>query len=157
MTDAADRRGPVREGDVAPDFTLPDQTGTRVTLSGLRGQPVVLYFYPKNGTPVCTAEACGFRDGIGEFRGLGAHVVGVSGDTVESHAAFAGSLGLPFTLLSDRDGAVRRAYGVPSALGLMAGRTTYVIDAAGVVRRVITAHLSARKHVEGALGALRAG
>src|SRR6185503_19882841 len=89
------------EGSEAPDFTLPDQDGNEVTLSDLRGQPVVLYFYPKADTPACTTQACGIRDAYGEFERAGAAVFGVSADTQASHERFKSKYELPFTLLAD--------------------------------------------------------
>src|SRR5215475_9162710 len=124
-------------GDKAPDFTLPSQSGEPVRLHDRIGQRVVvLYFYPKDETSGCTAEACAFRDSHEVFTDAGAEVIGVSSDSVEKHAAFAGHHGLPFTLLSDAGGKVRKAYGVPPVLGLIPGRVTYVIDRDGTVRHV---------------------
>lgn len=147
--------GPPRVGTPAPDFELPDQTGARVRRTDLLGRPVVLYFYPHDFTPVCTREACGFRDEYGELRAAGAQVLGVSGNTAESHRRFAAAHGLPFRLLSDPDGRVRRLYGVRPILGLWPRRVTFVLDAAGTVRARIAAQLDAGRHVEGALAALR--
>jgi len=127
----------VQVGDKAPDFTLPSQTGDPVRLHDRLGERVVvLYFYPKDDTPGCTAQACAFRDGHQVFADAGAEVIGVSSDSVDRHAAFAGRYDLPFTLLSDDGGQVRRSYGVPAVLGLLPGRVTYVIDRDGVVRHV---------------------
>lgn len=149
----------IQPGQTAPDFTLPDQTGKPVRLSDvLREKAVVLYFYPKDDTPGCTAEACTFRDQYEDFRDAGAEVIGVSDDPPDRHAAFAGRHKLPFVLLSDADGAVRQMYGVKSALfGLLSGRVTFVIDRQGVVRHVFESRLQARRHVHEALGSLRAG
>lgn len=102
----------LKVGDEAPDSTLPDQEGRMVNLRGFRGSPVVLYFYPKDDTPGCTKEACGFRDVFSEIRAKGGVVLGVSLDGVESHKKFAEKYHLPFTLLSDRKKEVSRAYGV---------------------------------------------
>src|SRR5580693_10489045 len=112
----------VKVGDKAPDFTLPAQSGERV---------VVMYFYPKDNTSGCTAEACAFRDSHEVFTDAGAEVIGVSSDSAEKHTAFADKYKLPFTLLSDRGGKVRKLYGVPTVLGLIPGRVTYVIDREG--------------------------
>jgi peroxiredoxin Q/BCP len=151
------RDRPVRVGDRAPDFTLPDASGAPVRLADLLGErALVLYFYPKDDTPGCTAEACGFRDATEAFARAGARVVGVSGDSVASHARFAARHGLPFPLLSDEGGVVRRRYGVPKTLGLLPGRVTYVIDRAGVVRHIFANQLQAARHVEEALTALAA-
>src|SRR3972149_2530991 len=119
----------VNVGDMAPDFSLLSQTGENVTLSQFRGKKnVVLYFYPKDETRGCTREACTFRDSYELFTDLGAEVIGVSADSVESHKAFAEHHNLPFTLLSDVDNAVRKLYGVASTLGIIPGRVTFIID-----------------------------
>jgi peroxiredoxin Q/BCP len=142
---------------MAPDFTLPDQTGTPVRLQDLVGQKtVVLYFYPKDDTPGCTIEARAFRDSYEEFSAQGAQVVGVSSDSVRSHRRFAQRHTLPFLLLSDADGAVRRLYGVEKTLGLLPGRVTYVIDQTGVVRHVYSSQLRATRHPREALMVLSA-
>ena len=146
----------VEVGTVAPLFTLPSQAGEMVSLEDFLGRkPVVLYFYPKDDTPGCKREACAFRDDYEQFGGLDAEVVGISSDSVESHRRFAENHGLPFTLLSDEGGKVRRLYGVRNTLGLLPGRVTYVIDREGVVRHVFSSQLAASRHVEEALGALR--
>lgn len=143
-------------GDTAPDFALPSQTGDLIRLSSFRGrQNVVLYFYPKDNTPVCTREACAFRDGYHEFVSRDTAVIGVSGDSAQSHAAFAGRYNVTFPLLSDGDGALRRAYGVTKALGVLPARVTFVIDKEGIVREVFSALFQAEKHVQAALRALR--
>jgi len=146
----------VSVGDVAPDFTLPDQSGKPVRLWDLIGRrAVVLYFYPKDATPGCTREAQAFRDSHDRFTAAGAAVIGVSSDSVASHRRFAASLGLPFTLLSDRAGAVRELYGVAKTLGILPGRVTYVIDQAGVVRHIYASQLRATRHSREALDVLR--
>jgi peroxiredoxin Q/BCP len=144
----------VKAGQQAPDFTLPDATGKEVRLGDLRGRPVVLYFYPKDDTPGCTKEACAFRDQYQDFGDAGAVVIGVSSDSSESHRKFAERHRLPFTLLADRGGKVRKLYGVPATLGLLPGRVTFVIDAGGVVRHVFNSQLDATRHVREALGVL---
>jgi peroxiredoxin Q/BCP len=150
------RRG-VQVGDVAPDFELPDQSGTPVRLRDLVGQrPIVLYFYPKDKTPGCTIEARAFRDSYGGFTDAGAAVLGVSSDSVASHRHFAAIEGLPFRLLSDRAGVVRELYGVERTLGVLPGRVTYVIDRTGVVRHVYSSQLQVTRHSREALDALRA-
>jgi peroxiredoxin Q/BCP len=139
-------------GDAAPDFGLPDQTGTIVALRDLLTTGcLVLYFYPKDDTPGCTAEACTFRDKHEAFLDAGAHVVGVSSDDVESHRRFAEKCQIPFRLLSDRGGALRARFGVPKTLGLIDGRVTYVIDANGIVRHIFDSQIRARRHVDEAL------
>ena len=139
-------------GDKAPDFTLPSQSGEQVRLYDRIGERVViLYFYPKDETSGCTAEACAFRDSHEVFSDAGAEVIGVSSDSVDSHAAFADHHKLPFTLLSDEGGKVRKLYGVPSTLGFIPGRVTYVIDRDGTIRLVINSMLNIGGHVNDAL------
>lgn len=145
----------VEVGDVAPDFTLPSQAGEQVRLGDVLGRgPVVLYFYPKDETPGCTAEACSFRDSYEVFKEAGAEVIGVSSDSVASHERFATKHRLPFTILADEGGKVRKRYGVRPTLGIMPGRVTYVIDRDGTVRHVFSSQLGAQKHVGEALDAL---
>ncbi len=126
-----------------------------MTLSAVwkRG-PVVLYFYPKDETRGCTKEACTFRDSYEVFQEAGAEVVGVSSDSVASHESFAARHRLPFTLLSDEGGRVRKLYGVRPTLGIMPGRVTYVIDQGGVVRHVFSSQTGVERHVQEALDAL---
>jgi thioredoxin-dependent peroxiredoxin len=129
-------------GDTAPDFTIPDQDGTSVTLSELRGKPVVLYFYPKADTPGCTTQACGVRDHRSDYANFGATVLGVSPDPVKPIAKFADKFDLGFTLLSDEDHSVAESYGVwveKSMYGrtyLGNERTTFVIDADGKISHI---------------------
>lgn len=141
----------------APDFTLPDQDGSPVHLADLRGSWVVVYFYPADDTPGCTAESCSFRDSHEDFVDAGARVVGISSDSVSSHRAFADKHGLPFTLLADTDGTVRKAWGVGKTLGLLPGRVTYVIDPEGVVRHKFSSQFKPKKHIDEALAVIRAG
>jgi peroxiredoxin Q/BCP len=148
---------PVQVGDLAPDFTLPSQSGESVALHDLLSQrAVVLYFYPKDETPGCTAEACSFRDSYEVFRDAGAEVVGVSSDSVTSHQSFADHHGLPFVLLSDVGGKVKKRYGVRSTLGIIPGRVTYVIDRQRVVRHVFSSQMNIDGHVREALATLAA-
>jgi peroxiredoxin Q/BCP len=148
-------KGKVDAGSKAPDFTLPSQSGEIVNLKGFVGsKPVVLFFYPKDDTPGCTKQACAFRDDYEQFGKLDAEVMGISSDSVESHRSFASKHDLPFTLLSDEGGKVRRLYGVSSTFGLFPGRVTYVIDREGVVRHVFSSQREAVKHVEVALKSL---
>jgi thioredoxin-dependent peroxiredoxin len=128
-------------GSPAPDFTLPDENGTPRKLSDYRGQPVVLYFYPKDDTPGCTKEACAFRDDYSDYEQAGVTILGVSPDSPKSHAKFKKKYGLPFTLLADEDHAVASQYGVWGPKQLMGRsyegvhRTTFLIDADGKIRR----------------------
>src|SRR5215471_3292873 len=146
----------IQVGDKAPDFTLPSQSGEQVRLHDRLGERVVvLYFFPKDGTPGCTAEACAFRDSHEVFTDAGAEVIGVSSDSVDSHVAFAGRHKLPFTLLSDQGGQVRKSYGVPPVLGLLPGRVTYVIDREGTVRHVFNSMTNIGQHISDALKVVR--
>jgi peroxiredoxin Q/BCP len=146
-------------GALAPDFTLPTDAGDPLTLSSLRGRPVVLYFYPKDDTKGCTVEACEFRDLFPRFDAAGAVVLGVSPDTTKSHAKFRAKYALPFTLLADTDHAVAEAYGVWAEKQLYGRRymgverTTFVLDAAGRVARVF-ARVTPAGHAEAVVGAL---
>lgn len=145
-----------RVGERAPDFTLPRADGTPFRLSdAVRRGVVVLYFYPKDETMGCVAEACAFRDEYDVFTEAGAEVVGVSADSSESHRQFAAHHRLPFVLLTDADGAVRKLYGVGKALGILDGRMTYVIDTKGVVRHVFSSRLQPIRHVAEALAIVR--
>ena len=152
-------RGVLREGQPAPDFDLTSDSGERIRLSDFRGKPVVLYFYPKDDTPGCTAQACGIRDAYGEFEGAGAVVLGVSPDDEGSHTKFKEKYDLPFTLLADTDHRVADEYGVwgPKTY---AGRTytgvnrsTFVIDQDGTVKKVMR-NVKPDTHADDVLAAL---
>jgi peroxiredoxin Q/BCP len=143
-------------GQPAPDWQLPDTSGQLVSLQQFRGQWVVLYFYPKDDTPGCTAEACAFRDSYEEFQNAGAVVIGVSGDDTPSHERFKSKYNLPFILVSDANNQLRRTYGVPATFGLIPGRVTYVIDPEGVVRLVFDSQFDFRAHVDKALATIKA-
>jgi peroxiredoxin Q/BCP len=148
-------KGRVGVGDEAPDFALPSQSGDEVRLSDLVAErAVVLYFYPKDQTPGCTAEACAFRDSYDVFKEAGAEVVGISSDSVESHEGFAQRNRLPFVLLSDKGGKIRKRYGVKATLGILPGRVTYVIDRERVVRHVFSSQMDTERHVREALATL---
>jgi len=139
---------PLQLGDNAPEVTLHLQDGRSLPLAAVRGErAAVIFFYPKDNTPVCTAEACAFRDAYADLADLDAEVIGVSGDTAASHQKFAEKHSLPFPLASDADGSLRRAFGVPKTLGFLPGRTTYVIDKQGTIRLAFSAAFSAEKHV----------
>jgi peroxiredoxin Q/BCP len=135
----------IEEGSKAPDFTLPTHDGTKLKLSSLRGAPVVLYFYPKDDTPGCTREACGFRDAKAKFAKHKAVVLGVSPDAPASHEKFRAKYKLPFTLLADEGHKVAEKYGAwreknmygKKSMGI--ARSTFVIDAAGTVAKVFKA------------------
>ncbi|MCC7053313.1 MAG: thioredoxin-dependent thiol peroxidase [Gemmatimonadaceae bacterium] len=151
-------------GRVAPAFTLPTDTGETLSLRALRGQVVVLYFYPKDDTTTCTTQACSFRDAMPRFRKSGAVILGVSPDPAKRHAKFRAKYDLPFTLLADEDHAVAERYGVWKEKQLYGRtymgveRTTFVIDATGRLRRVfekvrVAGHVA---EVEAAVAALQA-
>jgi peroxiredoxin Q/BCP len=143
-------------GEIAPDFTLKAENGETVRLADLLGRgPVVVFFYPKDSTPGCTVEAGAFAKAYGEFRELGAEVVGVSSDDGASHQKFKEQCDLPYPLLSDEGGKVRAAFGVPKTLGLIPGRTTFVLDQTGSVRHVFNSQFKADRHAAEALTAVR--
>lgn len=149
----------IEEGSKAADFTLPTHDGTRLKLSSLRGAPVVLYFYPKDDTPGCTKEACGFRDAMAKLAKHKAVVLGVSPDDPESHEKFRQKYKLPFTLLADVDHKVAEKYGAwreknmygKKSMGI--ARSTFIIDADGKVAKVFKA-VRADGHDEQVLAAL---
>ncbi len=150
-------KGSAKVGSKAPDFSLRSQSEEMVGLKDfLSKRPVVLYFYPKDDTPGCTKEACAFRDEYEKFGRLDAEVIGVSSDSVRSHRRFAEKHDLPFTLLSDEEGKVRRLFGVPNTFGVFPGRVTYIIDEEGVIRHMFASQIAAVQHVEEALEALAA-
>ncbi len=146
----------LKVGDRAPDFSLSSASGARVTLSELLGKrTVVLFFYPKDDTPGCTAEACSFRDRYDAFVEAGADVVGISSDSLASHDSFAQKHRLPMTLLSDADGKVRALYEVKATLGLFPGRATFVVGRDGVIRHVFVSQLRIGTHVQQALATVK--
>ena len=122
-------------GSVAPDLTGTGRDGKAVSLSSVRGQPAVVYFYPMDGTPGCTREACAFRDAFDQYSQRHITIFGVSQDSAQSHHEFRERQALPFPLVPDEDGSVTRAYGVPSHIGLSA-RVTFLVDRSGHVARV---------------------
>lgn len=139
-----------------PQFQLLSDSGDWRSEKDYLGQPLVLYFYPKDHTPGCTKEACTFRDRFPDFEALGARVVGVSADGIEQHAKFKQDFGLPFELLSDPKGTLSTALGVQKSLfGLLPGRETLVFDAQGVLKHRFSSQLNVNKHVAEALQALK--
>jgi peroxiredoxin Q/BCP len=143
-------------GDRAPDFELPAADGRRVRLSDFLGKKnVVLFFYPKDETAGCTIEACTFRDAYEDFVDVGAEVIGISADSLDSHNRFAGRHRLPFILLSDPKGLVGAKYDVRKALGIFPGRVTFLIDREGIVRHVTDGRLRFKQHVTESLAVLR--
>ncbi len=146
----------VKVGDMAPDFELKDKDTNPIRLSDFRGKKsVVVYFYPKDETPGCTAQACSFRDSYEDFKTAGAEVIGISSDGSGSHGSFAANHRLPFILLSDPIGKVRKAYGAYDMLGLIPGRVTFVIDKQGKVIHKFDSQLSPTKHIQESLEAIR--
>ena len=143
-------------GDAAPDLTLSTHDNELIALADYRERKaVVIFFYPKDGTPVCTKEACAFRDAYEDFVDAGAVVIGVSSDSATRHQEFASNHRLPFVLISDEEGRASRAFGVPKSLGLLPGRVTYVIDKAGIVRHIFSSQLAVDRHVNEALQVVR--
>ena len=148
--------GKIRVGDGAPNVTLMSSSGKKVTLEDYIGKKnIVLYFYPKDNTPGCTKEACAFRDNYEVFKEMGAEVIGVSSDSLETHQGFVKKHNLPFILLSDEEKKVRKQFSVPSTLGLIAGRVTYIIDKKGEVRHIFSSQFKPTKHIAEAVDALK--
>jgi thioredoxin-dependent peroxiredoxin len=151
----------VTEGEAAPDFTLETDAGETVSLSDFRGKPVVLYFYPKDDTPGCTAQACGIRDAYREFERAGAVVLGVSPDKVGKHVKFKEKYDLPFTLLADPDHEVAERYGVWGEKKYMGRiyegvfRTTFLVSPDGTVAEVMQ-DVKPDSHADDVLAALAA-
>lgn len=143
-------------GEKAPHFILMNQDGEPVNMEQYLGkQPLVIYFYPKNFTPGCVAEACDFRDSFQDFKDAGAVVFGISSDNVASHSRFSQRYKLPFSTLSDKGGKIRNRYGVKGdLLGLLPGRETFVIDSEGIVRMRFNS-MQATKHIEKALNFIK--
>lgn len=144
-------------GDMAPEFELKDSNGNLIRLKDFRGnQSVVVYFYPKDDTPGCTAQACSFRDSYDDFVDAGSEVLGISSDGSSSHKGFAGKHKLQFILLSDPTGDVRKSYGAYDLFGMMPGRVTFVIDKEGKIIHKFDSQLKPTKHIEEALNKLKA-
>lgn len=142
-------------GDKIPFFTAIDSKGNHFEIKDYIGQPLVIYFYPKDDTPGCTAQACTFRDQYEVFKDFGAEIIGISSDSILSHQKFVSKYNLPFILLSDFDKKIRNAFGVSrDYLGLIDGRTTYIVDANGIVKYIFDS-TSSRKHIEVALSILK--
>lgn len=145
----------IEVGDTIPSFSLKDQNGKMFEVNNSIGKPIVLYFYPKDDTPGCVKEACTFRDNFEDFIQLGAIVIGISSDSVESHKKFEEKYSLPFTLLADIDNEVRKLFGVPKSLIFLPGRVTYVVDKKGIVQYIFNSQFGAEKHIENALNKLK--
>lgn len=148
-------QGQLKTGDKIPDFTLQDQNGKTFDINTVLGkQPLVIYFYPKDETSVCTKEACSFRDSYQDFQKYGAMVIGISADNVASHRSFATHHNLPFTLLSDPKNEVRKLFGVPKTF-VIPGRVTYIVDKNGVIVHEFNSLRDGEKHVTESLAALQ--
>ncbi|WP_396170744.1 peroxiredoxin [Flavobacterium sp.] len=143
-------------GDKIPNFTAIDSSGNYFDSSAIVGiRPVVLYFYPKDNTPGCTAQACSFRDQYEDFKDLGAEVIGISGDSAASHEKFIQKYNLPFILLSDSDKKIRNLFGVKTNLfGLLPGRVTYVADKNGIIQLIFDS-MNASNHIPKALAIVK--
>ena len=146
----------LKVGNSIPNFTAKDTNGNDFDSKNVVGhKPLVIYFYPKDNTPGCTAQACSFRDQYEDFKDLGAEVIGISSDSADSHQKFAKQYQLPFILLSDSDKKIRKLFGVPGGMfGLLPGRVTYVTDKNGVVQMIFDSML-ATKHIPKALSAIK--
>lgn len=145
----------VKIGDKIPLFIARDSNGESIDVKDYIGRPLVIYFYPKDDTPGCTMQACTFRDQYQDFKDLGAEVIGISSDSVQSHQKFAKRYKLPFILLSDFDKKIRNAFGVPNDLfGLLPGRATYVADKEGIIQLIFDSS-SAKIHIQKALQILK--
>ena len=146
----------LKVGDKIPNFKAKDTNGNDFDSQEMIGKkPLVIYFYPKDNTPGCTAQACSFRDQYEDFKDLGAEVIGISGDSIESHQKFTQQYRLPFILLSDSDKKIRTLFGVSSSLfGLIPGRVTYVADTTGTVIMIFDS-MKAKNHISKALEAIK--
>lgn len=146
----------LQTGDKIPEFSAKDNNGNDFNSASIVGKkPVVFYFYPKDNTPGCTAQACSFRDQYEDFKDLGAEVVGISSDSIASHEKFVQQYQLPFILLSDNDKKIRKLFGVkPDLLGLIPGRVTYVVDKNGIIQFVFDS-MNATDHIPKALETIK--
>jgi peroxiredoxin Q/BCP len=151
-----EQKDAVQVGSQAPDFTAKASNGETISLKDYKDKKaVVLYFYPKDETSVCTKEACAFRDSYQVFKDMGAEVIGVSADSDDSHKSFASHHQLPFILLSDSDGSLRKLYKVPNSFGLLPGRVTFIIDKQGVIRHTFNSMMDGERHVKESLDTLK--
>mgnify|MGYP003646236171 FL=1 len=143
-------------GDKIPNFKGKDANGIDFDIESIIGKkPIVIYFYPKDNTSICTAQACSFRDQYEEFTELGAEVIGISSDSVDSHKDFAKEHQLPFILLSDSDKKIKTLFGVPAALfGLLPGRVTYVVDKNGLITLIFNS-IKGQNHIVKALESIK--
>lgn len=145
----------LKVGDTLPSFTAKDANGDVFDSQDFSGkQPLVIYFYPKDDTPGCTVQACSFRDHYQEFKNLGAEVIGISSDSVQSHVRFKSRFNLPFILLSDNDKKLRKLFGVANNFLVLPGRETFVVDANGTILMIFNS-MSAKIHITKALEILK--
>ncbi|CAN1574942.1 Bcp Peroxiredoxin [Flavobacteriaceae bacterium] len=146
----------LKVGNKIPNFTAKDTNGNDFEIASILGhKPIVIYFYPKDNTPGCTAQACSFRDQYEDFKDLGAEVIGISSDSIVSHQKFTKQYKLPFLLLSDTDKKIRKLFGVPSGLfGILPGRVTYVADKTGMIIMAFDS-MMAKRHIPKALEAIK--
>ena len=149
----------IKVGDKAPIFSLKDQDNKDFSIEQIIGKkPLVIFFYPKDFTPGCVREVCAFRDQYQDFQDKGVDVIGISSDGHKSHEKFAKKHNLPFTLLSDYKGEIRKKFGVPSSVfGFLPGRMTFVIDVSGIVKMRFNSQFGAEKHIEESLKILNKG
>lgn len=146
----------LKVGDKIPDFKLEDSNGNIVSIQDIyKEKQVVIYFYPKDDTPGCTAQACEFRDSYEQFTDLGAEVIGISSDSGTSHENFKSKHKLPFLLISDKNGEIRKAFGVPSTFFLLPGRVTYIVDKQGIIKHIFNSQFKATSHIQVALDAIK--
>ena len=145
----------LKVGDTLPNFSAKDTNGSDFDSKDYLGkQPLVIYFYPKDDTPGCTAQACSFRDNYQDFKDLGAEVIGISSDTVQSHLKFKSKFNLPFILLSDNNKKLRKLFGVQNSMFILPGRETFVIDKNGIILLVFNS-MSSEIHITKALSVLK--
>ena len=145
----------LKVGDKIPSFGLLDQSGKYWSNKEFYGKPIVLFFYPKDDTPGCTIEVCGFRDKYDLFKVLGANVCGISNGSPESHFLFANKNKLQYPLLCDKDNLLRKAFGVQKFLGIFDGRVTFIIDSQGSIRHIYEDLLDGSSHIKEAVQALK--
>ena len=148
--------GKIKVGDSVPSFKILNQEGVLIDIKQFLGEPLVIYFYPKDDTPGCTKEACAFRDEYHRFADAKVAVFGISEDSVASHKKFKIKYNLPFDLLYDENNKIRKDFGVPRDLfGLIPGRVTYIVDNQGFIRHIFNSQINMKKHVEESIRILK--
>ncbi len=145
----------LKVGDKIPEFSLLDQTGKARTNKEFLGKPLVIFFYPKDDTPGCTIEACGFRDKYDLFKILGGQICGINNGSERSHLLFANKNNLQYPLLCDENNSLRKAFGVPRCLGIIEGRVTYIVDSHGIIKHIYEDLLNGPAHIKEALKVLK--